>query len=110
MSRILGHKAIAGTIAVSGIYDRIDRLPEIRAALTAWSVYVETLLADEEKRGELVAFDRAATPSRDDRVRGRLAASHDIGGGVSLPHGAQGGDDQDSARARGRSSAQARPS
>jgi integrase len=32
-----GHKAIAGTIAVSGIYDRFDRLPEIRAALTAWS-------------------------------------------------------------------------
>ncbi len=31
VSRILGHKAIAGTIAVSGIYDRVDRLPEIRA-------------------------------------------------------------------------------
>lgn len=35
VSRILGHKAIAGTIAVSGIYDRFDRLPEIRAALVA---------------------------------------------------------------------------
>ncbi len=30
MSRILGHKAVAGTIAVSGIYDRFDRLPEIQ--------------------------------------------------------------------------------
>jgi hypothetical protein len=38
LSHILGHKAIAGTIEVSGIYDRFDRLPEIRAALAAWSV------------------------------------------------------------------------
>jgi integrase len=64
VSRILGHRAIAGTIAVSGIYDRFDRLPEIRAALAAWSTYVETLVAGEEKRGELVAFDRSAAPSR----------------------------------------------
>ena len=56
MSRILGHKAIAGTIAVSGIYDRFDRLPEIRSALAAWASYVETLVAGEEKRRELVAF------------------------------------------------------
>jgi integrase len=27
VSRILGHKAMAGTIAVSGIYDRFDRRP-----------------------------------------------------------------------------------
>ena len=56
MSRILGHKAIAGTIAVSGIYDRFDRLPEIRSALAAWASYVETLVAGEEERRELVAF------------------------------------------------------
>jgi integrase len=37
VSRILGHKAVAGTIAVSGIYDRFDRLPEIRSALAAWA-------------------------------------------------------------------------
>jgi integrase len=60
VSRILGHKAIAGTIAVSGIYDRFDRLPEIRAALVAWSKYVEALVTVEEKRGEVVAFDRAS--------------------------------------------------
>ena len=64
MSRILGHKAVAGTIAVSGIYDRFDRLPEIRSALAAWSTYVETLVAGEKKRGELVACDRSAARSR----------------------------------------------
>jgi hypothetical protein len=64
VSRILGHKAVAGTIAVSGIYDRFDRLPEIRSALAAWSTYVETLVTGEEKGGELVAFDRSAARSR----------------------------------------------
>ena len=65
VSRILGHKAIAGTIAVSGIYDRFDRLPEIRAALAAWATYVEALVTGEEKRGELVAFSRdSAGPKR----------------------------------------------
>jgi integrase len=63
VSRILGHKAIAGTIAVSGIYDRFDRLPEIRSALVAWSSYVETLVTGEEKRGEVVAFGRASDGS-----------------------------------------------
>jgi len=60
VSRILGHKAIAGTIAVSGIYDRFDRLPAIRAALTAWSDYVEALLRGDNQRGEVVAFSRAS--------------------------------------------------
>jgi integrase len=59
VSRILGHKAVAGTIAVSGVYDRFDRLPEIRAALAAWSEYVESLVAGEAQRGEVVAFGRA---------------------------------------------------
>lgn len=58
VSRILGHKAVAGTIAVSGIYDRFNRLPEIRAALAAWAGYVETLVTGEETRGEIVAFSR----------------------------------------------------
>ena len=52
MSRILGHKAIAGTIAVSGIYDRFDRLPEIRAALTAWSNYVEALIREKDEQSD----------------------------------------------------------
>lgn len=64
VSRILGHKAVAGTVAVSGIYDRFDRLPEIRSALAAWSTYVETLVAGEEKRGEVVAFERQGARSR----------------------------------------------
>lgn len=63
VSRILGHKAIAGTIAVSGIYDRFDRLPEIRAALTVWSDYVEALVSGEEKKGEVVDFGRVAAAS-----------------------------------------------
>lgn len=64
VSRILGHKAIAGTIAVSGIYDRFDRLPEIRSALVAWASYVEALVTGEEKRGEIVAFGRTSAGSR----------------------------------------------
>ncbi len=63
VSRILGHKAVAGTIAVSGTYDRFDRLLEIRAALTAWSDYVEALIREDEKQGEVVDFGRAATAS-----------------------------------------------
>jgi integrase len=54
VSRILGHKAIAGTIAVSGIYDRFDRLPEIRAALTAWSDYVEALVNEKDEQEQQV--------------------------------------------------------
>jgi integrase len=50
VSRILGHKAVAGTFAASGIYDRFDRLPEIRAALTAWSDDVEALIRGEDQQ------------------------------------------------------------
>ena len=74
VSRILGHKAVAGTIAVSGIYDRFDRLPEIRSALAAWSTYVETLVKGEEKRGEVVAFDRTAVGPRRARAKRRQVA------------------------------------
>ncbi len=63
VSRILGHKAIAGTIAVSGIYDRFDRLPEIRTALITWSDYVEALIREEEKQGEVVEFSRVSPES-----------------------------------------------
>jgi len=64
VSRILGHKAIAGTIAVSGTYDRFDRLPEIRSALVTWASYVEALVTSEEKRGEIVGFGRTSAGSR----------------------------------------------
>jgi hypothetical protein len=60
VSRILGHKAVAGTIAVSGIYDRFDRLPEIQSALAAWASYVEALVSGEEPRGQVVAFGRVS--------------------------------------------------
>lgn len=74
VSRILGHKAIAGTIAVSGIYDRFDRLPEIRAALVAWASYVGSLVAGDSKRGEVVAFGRTPNGSRRASVKRTAAA------------------------------------
>jgi hypothetical protein len=37
---------------VSGIYDTFDRLPEIRAALTLWSDYVEALIREEDEPGD----------------------------------------------------------
>jgi integrase len=64
VSRILGHKAIAGTIAVSGIYDRFDRLPEIRSALAAWATYIAQLVTGDNKHGEVVAFETACIDSR----------------------------------------------
>lgn len=45
VSRILGHRTTAGTVAVTGIYDRFDRMPEIAAALTAWAGRVEQMAA-----------------------------------------------------------------
>jgi integrase len=78
VSRILGHKAIAGTIAVSGIYDRFDRLPEIRAALVAWASYVETLVTCEDTRGEIVAFGRASARSRPASTRERPARGRQV--------------------------------
>jgi integrase len=77
VSRILGHKAIAGTIAVSGIYDRFDRLTEIRAALSAWASYIEALVTGEEKRGEIVAFGGASA---------RATRSHGTRLGTSVRH------------------------
>ncbi len=74
VSRILGHRAIAGTIAVSGIYDRFDRLPEIRSALVEWSNYVEALVSGEEKRGDVVAFGHASAGSRRASAKRRQAA------------------------------------
>jgi hypothetical protein len=87
-TRILGHKAIAGTIAVSGIYDRFDRLPEIRAALVAWASYVETLVTCEDTRGEIVAFGRASARSRPMSTRerpalGRQASAYNQAKGAS---------------------------
>jgi hypothetical protein len=64
VSRILGHKAVAGTTAVSGIYDRFDRLPEIRSALATWAAYVEGLVSGERKHGEVVNFETASIDTR----------------------------------------------
>jgi len=64
VSRILGHKAIALTIAVSGIYDRFDRLPEIRSALAAWATYIAQLVTGDNNHGEVVAFETTSIDSR----------------------------------------------
>jgi len=64
VSRILGHKAVAGTIGVSGIYDRFDRLPEIRSALAAWATYIAQLVTGDNKHGEVVVFETASVDSR----------------------------------------------
>jgi hypothetical protein len=31
-------------VPVAGIFDRFDRLPEMRSALTAWSAYVSRIV------------------------------------------------------------------
>lgn len=45
VSRILGHKAVQGTIAVTAVYDRYDRLEERRAALEKWARHVAAVSA-----------------------------------------------------------------
>jgi integrase len=59
VSRILGHRTTAGTVAVTGIYDRFDRMPEIASALKAWSDCV-LHTASQRKRGRatLLAYRR----------------------------------------------------
>lgn len=92
MSRILGHKAVAGTIAVSGIYDRFDRLPEIRSGLAAWASYVEALVKGEERQAEIVAFSRRSSPPQMEHLPGRSGRSGRRSGEpcseVSLPQDA----------------------
>jgi hypothetical protein len=75
VSRILGHEASAGTVAGSSIYDRFDRLPEIRAALTAWADYVEALIRENEKQGDVAEFGRGVclTAGRRQRPPNQLA-------------------------------------
>jgi hypothetical protein len=56
---------VAGTIAVSGIYDRFDRLPEVRTALTVWSDYFEALVSGEEKKGRSSTLAASPRPPPD---------------------------------------------
>ena len=58
MSKVLGHVVSAGTVAVNGIYDRYDRLPEMRAALTAWSAHMSRLVSGRGLDAEVVPFVR----------------------------------------------------
>jgi len=53
-----------GPTGDSGIYDRFNRLPEIRSALAAWATYVERLVTGENKHGEVVVFETASIDSR----------------------------------------------
>lgn len=61
VSRILGHRTAAGTVAVTGIYDRFDRMPEIASALAAWSGHVATLTTAQSatSSGKLTAFRKS---------------------------------------------------
>jgi len=43
------------------MYDRFDRLPEVRAALTAWSDYVEALIREEDQQGDVSDFAAVAS-------------------------------------------------
>jgi integrase len=47
VSRILGHKVVAGTLAVTAIYDQYSRLPEMASALNAWAAHVERLVTGQ---------------------------------------------------------------
>ncbi|MBN2370136.1 MAG: tyrosine-type recombinase/integrase [Vicinamibacteria bacterium] len=58
VSRILGHKISAGTVAVTAVYQKYDRLTEMAAALNAWAAHVETIASGEKRRGEVVTMGR----------------------------------------------------
>jgi integrase len=63
---LLGHKGVPGTPHVTSLYDRADRLPEVRQALDRWGEHVEELSRKASK------IPKAATPPG---TRGRFAVA-----------------------------------
>ena len=53
VSRILGHKVVAGILAVTAIYDQYSRLPEMASALGAWAAHVERIVDNKSRRARL---------------------------------------------------------
>lgn len=49
VARLLGHKLDPAGGAVTAIYQRFDRSPEVAAALTAWGAHVAALVAGEAR-------------------------------------------------------------
>ncbi len=49
ISTVLGHTFIGGA-AVTGVYDRADRVPEVGAALRAWAVHVEGVVSGKQAK------------------------------------------------------------
>lgn len=64
VSRILGHKVIAGTLAVTAIYDQYSRLPEMATALNAWASHVEQLVGIARMTNRLKAGTRSRSQLR----------------------------------------------
>jgi integrase len=64
ISRILGHKVIAGTLAVTAIYDQYSRLPEMATALNTWASHVEQLVGIERMTNRLNAGTRSRSQLR----------------------------------------------
>jgi len=63
VSRILGHAVVAGTVPVTARYDRFAHLPERAAALKAWAVHVEALVASKQEGStEGTAADKHSVP------------------------------------------------
>lgn len=64
VSRILGHAVVAGTVPVTARYDRFAHLPEHAAALNAWAVHVEGLVASKQEGStEGAAANKHSVPS-----------------------------------------------
>lgn len=57
VSAILGHKAMEGTIAVSGTYNRYQFLPEKAAALNAWAAHVRQIASGKKTGGKKTGAD-----------------------------------------------------
>jgi len=54
---ILGHVGVPGVPSVTSLYDRGDRTPEVRSALSAWAARVEALASGKEAP-RVLAFRR----------------------------------------------------
>jgi integrase len=59
ISRLLGHKVAAGTLAVTEGYSEYDFLAERAAALNAWAAHVEKIVSGQERKADVLPMRRA---------------------------------------------------